>query len=475
MARMNREHVHFIGIGGVGMSAVAKILIDSGSTVTGSDEAVYEPVASYLTLSGISYKTPYAAENIPTDVNRIVVGKNAKLTKENNAEVREAYARGVPVISYPEMLAELAQNSEQIVIAGSYGKSTATALIAHCLTEANLDPSYFIGAVPFSPSESGHTGTGNLFVLEGDEYPSSNEDPRSKFLHFSPRHLLLTPLSHDHLNIFPTEEAYLAPFVELIAKVPADGSVTVALSGELSKKFLADTNRNATTYSVSEGDWHASNIVYGAPTTFSILNNGKHIVDISTQELGSHAVENIIGVAALLLGQSLITAEQFAGAISSFKGIRRRLDLKSTKTSVRIYEGFGSSIEKAKAAIAAMKLHFPDRRLLIAFEPHTFSWRNRGALPWYDSVFAGAAEVFVYEPPSHGAGTHDQINLEEIVARVQSAGIKAVGVENAEAGLSAIAQTLTADDVILILTSGDMGGMVEALPKLAEEHYPKQT
>lgn len=472
MAAMDFKAVHFIGIGGVGMSAVARMLTDRGVSVTGSDEAVYEPVASYLKASGIPYQTPYQPSNIPADTDCIIIGKNAKLTQADNAEVREAFARGVPVLSFPQMIALLAEGREQLVVAGSYGKSTSVSLIAHCLESAGLDPSYFIGAIPFSPSVSGHIGTGVHFVIEGDEYPSSNEDDRSKFLHFTPTHLLLTPLSHDHLNVFPTKEEYLAPFTALIKKVPENGSIIISVAGELSPEFRASLTRPFTTFGLTDGDWQARDIVYGETTRFGITCKGETVISVETRELGAHAVMNIVGVAALLIGKGMLTPEQFSSGIASFKGIRRRLDLKSEKTSVRIYEGFGSSIEKAKAAIAAMKLHFPSRRLLIAFEPHTFSWRNRGALPWYDSVFAGAAKVFIYEPATQGASSHDQVTLEEIVARVAGAGIDALGVESKEAGLAAARSELKPHDVVLILTSGDMGGMVEALPVLAEEMYP---
>lgn len=454
------------------MSATAKLLIDAGATVTGSDEAIYSPVAEFLRENSISYATPYAPENIPAEVDCIVIGKNAKLAPEINAEVREAHARGVRIASFPEIVAELAQGKTSVVIAGSYGKSTTAALIAHCLSEAGLDPSFMIGAIPFSPETSARLGTGEYFVIEGDEYPSSHSDTRSKFLHFNPEHLLVTPLSHDHLNVFPTKEEYLAPFYELTKRVPTDGSITASLHGDLSPQYIEGISKKVTTFSLAEGDWHAGDISYGDITRFTIVNSASPVISVKTRELGSHSVENIVGAAALLIGQNIVSPDQFAAAVASFRGIRRRLDLKSQKTSVRIYEGFGSSIEKAKAAIAAMKLHFPAQRLIIAFEPHTFSWRNRAALPWYDTVFIGAHQVFIYEPASQGADTHAQIKLSDIVSRVQTSGVSAVGIENAEDGLAALRSSLKPDDVVLILTSGDMGGMVASMPKLAEELYP---
>src|SRR5579859_1116034 len=241
------KKVHFIGIGGVGMSATAKLLKDSGVEVTGSDEAVYPPISDFLAQIGLRYQTPYKAGNIPTDADAIVIGKNAKLVPEKNEEVSAALSSGKPIYSFPEMLAELSKNKKTIVVAGSFGKSTSAALLAHCLLDAGKDPSYFVGAIPVGMPNAA-VGAGEYFVLEGDEYPASNTDPRSKFLLMHPSHLLLTPLAHDHFNIFPTPESYLKPFGELLALLPAEAMVVVCVDGPLSKQFLTGVTRPVVTY-----------------------------------------------------------------------------------------------------------------------------------------------------------------------------------------------------------------------------------
>ncbi|MBY0429526.1 MAG: UDP-N-acetylmuramate dehydrogenase, partial [Alphaproteobacteria bacterium] len=212
---------HFIGLAGVGMSATAKLLRDAGWSVTGSDEAVYPPISHFLEKEKLACFTPYAASNIPADVDLIVIGKNAKLVPETNAEVAAAYQSGKHIASFPEVLGELSQNKDAVVVAGSYGKSSCSALLAHILQSSGKDPSFFVGAIPLTPSTSAQIGKGNLFVFEGDEYPSSNTDNRSKFLHLKPKHILLTPLAHDHVNIFPTIKKYLASFYELASLLPA--------------------------------------------------------------------------------------------------------------------------------------------------------------------------------------------------------------------------------------------------------------
>jgi UDP-N-acetylmuramate: L-alanyl-gamma-D-glutamyl-meso-diaminopimelate ligase len=476
---MRPRTAHFIGIAGAGMSAVAKLLKDRGATVTGSDEQVYPPVSDFLTDQGLPYATSYAAGNIPAGVDLIVIGKNAKLVPETNAEVAAAFASGARIQSFPEVLADLTRDKETIVVAGAYGKSTTASLLVHCLQCAaaqagdKVDPSFFIGAIPFTPSTSSRFGRGDLFVLEGDEYPSSNTDPRSKFLHYHPKHLLLTPLAHDHVNVFPTPADYLRPFAELLDLTAADGTVVACREGDLSRDFVPRIGRPMVTYGLHQGDFGAADVSWGERTRFTLVGHGSRLVEVETTQLGEHNVQNIVGVGAFLLTRALATPRQFADAIASFRGIRRRLDRKSEKTSIPIFEGFGSSYEKARSAIAAIKRHFPARRLIVVFEPHTFSWRNRNALAWYDDVFAGADRVFVYEPAAQGAATHAQLAHAEIVARVAQAGFDVTAISDPKAALVDFAGLLRPDDVILLLSSGGLGGLIEQLPLVAEEKFPR--
>jgi UDP-N-acetylmuramate: L-alanyl-gamma-D-glutamyl-meso-diaminopimelate ligase len=475
---MRIKHAHFIGIAGAGMSATAKLLRDKGIAITGSDEGVYPPVSEFLTRERIPYNTKYAAANIPVDADLIVIGKNAKLIPETNAEVAAAFLSGRRLASFPEVLSELTESSEVLVVAGSYGKSTSAAIIAHCLGSLSpgsgeaSDPSFFIGAIPFTPSTNARMGTGKLFVLEGDEYPSSNTDQRSKFLHYHPQHLLIVPIAHDHLNVFPTSDDYLKPFEQLVEMVPSAGSVVMCLEGKLSKELLSRLARPIVTYGVHDGSYRACDIDWGETTGFTIRRDDSDIARVTTTQLGIHNIQNIVGVAAFIFSHHLMTTGQFADAIAGFRGIRRRLDRKTDRTTVPIYEGFGSSYEKARSAIAAIRQHFPTRRLIVIFEPHTFSWRNRDALHWYDDVFAGADKIFVYEPATQGATTHTQVSQKEIVDRVVGAGFDAEAISNPQDAMHKIGDALRPADVVLLLTSGNLGGLIERVALYCEEKFP---
>ncbi len=463
---------HFIGISGAGMSAVAKLLIEKGETVTGSDEGFYPPISDYLLDNKIPCTTPFSPNNIPEDADYIVIGKHAKLTPEDNEEVRAAFDSGKIILSFPQVLDVLTSDKENTVIVGSYGKSTCTSLIAWCMEINHKDPSYFIGALPLTPHTNARIGAGQEFILEGDEYPSSNWDPTSKFLFLHPQNLLVTALAHDHINIFPTHGDYLTPFIKLIKALPADGKLVMCLDDETINKQLKHIERKAITYGLNpEAFYRAEKIEYGLISSFDLIREDTLIARFTTPLLGKHNIQNIVGICALLLETKKLTAKELVHGIGSFKGIVRRLDRKSEKTSIPVYEGFGSSVDKARSAIEAIKLHFPSRRLVVVFEPHTFSWRNRAAISWYDGVFEGASHVFMYKPPEHGA-TQDQLTLEEIVARVQDSGTPVTPFENTATGLIELINQTEPQDVILILSSGGMGGFIPQTILALEEKFP---
>jgi UDP-N-acetylmuramate: L-alanyl-gamma-D-glutamyl-meso-diaminopimelate ligase len=464
--------VHFIGIAGKGMSATALLLRQLGCRISGSDDGFYPPVSDYLARAKIPFSRGYKKEHIPPDADVIVIGKNANLVPHKNEEVRAAFDSGKAVRSFPDVIEALIEGTDTIVVAGSYGKSTCTALLAWCLKHAGKDPSYFIGEVTNGFDAYAHLGNGGVFVLEGDEYPSANWDDRSKFLHYRPQNILLTSATHDHVNIFPTHEEYLAPFRALLSLLPSDG-LLIANNSEPFARALADRYKGKkVSYAVAAASWHAEDIVYGNATTFNLMRDRRLVVPLATTLLGAHNIENIVGVSAMLLEKSLLTPAQLAAGMASFQGVKRRLDRKSGKTSIPIFEGFGSSYEKARSAISAIQKHFPARRLMVVFEPHTFSWRNRGALAWYDDVFAGAKKIFIYEPATQGAGTHEQLTQAEIIARVKTAGFDAEAIGEPAAALEKISGELKKNDVILLLTSGNLGGLIETIPRFAEQKFP---
>ena len=464
------QKAHFIGIAGVGMSATALLLKEAGWIVTGSDAECYGPPREILERGGISFSIGYDPKNIPADADCFVIGRNAKLAPSENAEVQAAHASGKPIYSFPEMLGKLTEDRENIVVAGSYGKSTLASILAHIVRHAGIDAGYFIGAEPVETDwikNSAALGTTKLFVLEGDEYPSAHDDSRAKFLHLHPRDVILTSLVHDHVNIYPTPADYQKPFQELLALVPNNGIVVACADEPNALGIVQASGKKVITYGIKNTatDYRATDIRYGEKTYFNLVKNGLVLGEIETTLLGAHNVENIVGAATFVLERGLADFSKVANAIRDFKGVRRRLDSIAPLSRVPVFEGFGSSYEKARAAISAMTLHFPDKPLIIIFEPHTFGWRNRANLNWYDDVFREASTIFIAPPETQGASTHDQLSHEEILARV---GTRA----RPYAVPESVIESLSGNEVLLILTSGNLEGTIPALVDSITKKFP---
>lgn len=460
-------HVYFLGIAGAGVSALASVLVSRGARVTGSDEAAFPPVSTYLDRLGVTYARSFAAENVPEDVDLAIIGTTAKIKGADNPELAEIKRRGLPHFSFAEYLGLVTEGREAIVVAGSFGKSTLTAMIAHLMRAAGRDPGHFIGAVPLDLPTTGHWGADPEFVMEGDEYVVSLTDRRSKFLLYHPAHTLISSLVHDHYNVFPTMADYEAPFAELIALQPSGGKLVCAAGFEPLRRLCA--GREVVWYGLGEGAYRGEEIVLGELTRFRIRGPNDLDLPVETELLGLHNVENLVGAAALLFELGLVTPDAFQAGARSFRGVARRLDKKTVRSRVPAYEGFGSSYEKARSAIEAITAHFPSRRQVVVFEPHAFSWREPEALSWYDTVFQGVARVILLPPPTHGARP-DQLTLETIAARVRAAGVDVVPVVDAAGALEAL-EALEGDDVVLLLSSGPLQGLAESAPAALERQF----
>jgi len=468
-----RMRIHFTGVAGAGMSAAALMMREAGHQVTGSDEDVFPPMSTYVEGLGFPFYRRFDAANLPADLDVLVLGASAKLGGEGNPEVAAARARGVRITTFPELVGQATAGRQNTVVAGSFGKSTCTALMAHVLSESGCDAGWMVGAISPSLPDTGHWGRAPLVVLEGDEYIVGPQDRRSKFLLYHPRDVLLTSLVHDHVNVFPTFAEYEAPFRQLLRLLPGDGLLVArehpairAIAGEAACRVVwYDTGR-------CEG-WWADEVVFGETSRFALVRPDGGRIAMATSLLGAHNIENIVGVSAYLLERGLVGEEALQGAVESFAGIRRRLDRLTARSAVPLIEGFGSSYEKARSAIEALLLHYPHRPLTVVFEPHTFSWRSADALSWYDTVFEGAARVLIAPPPTHGAASHHQSSFEDILARTAAAGVPVEGVRTADEAVRALSG-LNGDEVVLLLSSGPLLGLPDSLPPVFDRLYGGQ-
>jgi UDP-N-acetylmuramate: L-alanyl-gamma-D-glutamyl-meso-diaminopimelate ligase len=462
--------VYFLGIAGAGMSALASILASEGHAVEGSDDGVFPPVTTYLESLGIPYHVGFDARRVPPDIDAAIIGSSAKLDLAHNPELAELIRRGAPRFSFPAFLGRHLAGRDTVVVAGSFGKSTVTALLATILTEAGGDPGYFIGAVPLDLPMTGRAGTDAVFVMEGDEYIVGGDDHRSKFMLYDPRALLITSLIHDHVNVFPTMADYEAPFAALIEGLPPDAPLVCARPFAGLRRLTA--GRSVVWYGREPGDgYHADTVRIGETTRFDLVTPAGERIPLETGLLGLHNIENIVGACAMLLTRGDVGAAALRRGVRRFRGVARRLDKKTSASAVPAYEGFGSSYEKARSAIEAILLHFPARPCVVVFEPHAFSWRDPAAIAWYDTVFAGVARVLLLPPPGHGAAGA-RLTQGQIAARILAAGVPVTALEDGPAVIGALGETLAGEEVILLLSSGPLDGLPVSLPPWLEARFP---
>lgn len=482
------QNVHFIGICGAGMSAVAKLLRDAGWQVSGSDASFYPPVSTFLEQENLPCTTPYHPDNIPSHTSLVVIGKHAKLTPEQNEEVRHAFALEqegrLRVVSYPQILETLTQQTENIVVVGSYGKSTTTALLAWVLYHAGADPTYFIGAIPLDFRASSHQGEGRYFVLEGDEYPSANWDSRPKFSYYNANTVVLTSCEHDHFNEFPTLESYLEPYRILLRSLKQENLLVACLDGKEVEGVLPETSARVVTYSGEnreDADWFVSRSETSAEgMRFTVAHRDRKTravvqeIEITTRLLGAHNRQNIVGCVATLVEQEALPVEKIQQALADFKGLRRRLEVKSDKGFVTIYEDLSSSRAKAVAALQAVLARHTSAKVYVIFQPHTFSFRSRQALEWYPAMFEGAEQVLVFSPPNlRGQGSSELLSHEEIAESIRvgnTCPMTMVG--SAEEILAVLLPSLRAEDVVLFMTSGGMEGSIAPVVSEIEQAFP---
>ena len=478
---MAGKKAHFIGICGAGMSGAALLLREAGWEVSGSDDGFYPPVSDLLRKAGLPCLSPYAADNIPPDADLIVIGKHAKLVPESNTEVRRGFelrdAGQAEIKSYPEALDELTRERHSIVVAGSYGKSSTTALLGWILADSGKDPGYFIGAVPIDFDTNARLGSGAYFVLEGDEYPSANWDSTSKFLYYHARTVVLTSGEYDHFNEFPNEDAYLEPYRRLVGHIPRDGLLAACLDGAHVREIRTAARCRVVTYSGrpdAGADYTAGEPAFeGTRSRFEIRRPGDTVVHVETVLFGEHNLQNIAGAAAALFELHAVTPEEFARSISRFRGLRRRLELKTERSSVATYEDLSSSRPKAMAALGALRQRYPGARIHAVFQPHTFSFRSRKALEWYPGMFQDADSVLIFSPPDlRGLASEEELSHEEIVAAIRSGNRAPVETVTSPAEtVNRLRSSLDPGDVVLLMTSGGMGGAIPSIVGMTESDF----
>ncbi len=385
---MIENRVHFIAIGGSAMHNLAIALHLKGYKVTGSDDEIFDPARSRLDAYGLlPEKFGWFPEKLDHTIGSIILGMHAR---SDNPELARAKELGLKIFSYPEFLYEQSKDKLRVVIGGSHGKTTITAMILHVLQRCGVDTDYMVGAkLEGFDVMVRLTSEAKVMVFEGDEYLTSALDLRPKFHLYKPDIALVSGIAWDHMNVFPTFENYISQFRVFMEMVPANGALIYCdEDNEVRKAALA-----------AKGEM--LKLPYGVPD--HRVNDGKTILQTTEGEFplmifGNHNLMNLEG-ARLVCNKLNISNSDFYKAISSFNGASNRLELIATKYGFNAYRDFAHAPSKLKATLEAVKEQFPDRKLIACFELHTYSSLNKDFLDQYAGSMEKADLAVVYFSP----------------------------------------------------------------------------
>ncbi len=378
--------VHLIAVGGSAMHNMAIAMHKKGFIVTGSDDEILEPSRSRLAkLNLLPASEGWDVNNIHKGLDAVILGMHARI---DNPELQKAQELGLKIYSYPEYIYEQTKDKIRIVIGGSHGKTTITAMILHVLNYHKIDCDYLVGAqLEGFDTMVKLTKEAAIAVIEGDEYLSSPIDRRPKFHLYKPNIAVLSGIAWDHINVFPTYENYIEQFRIFVDLIEKNGSIIYCELDEEVKKVCEKVRSNIKKFP------------YAVPE--HKIENGITILTKSNcrlQIFGEHNLMNLNG-ARLACSHVGISNEQFYEAVQSFTGAAKRLEVIKKNDTTAVYKDFAHSPSKLKATTQAVKKQFPDRKLIACMELHTFSSLNEDFLKEYNGSMAFADEAVVYFNP----------------------------------------------------------------------------
>jgi UDP-N-acetylmuramate: L-alanyl-gamma-D-glutamyl-meso-diaminopimelate ligase len=453
---MSPHRIHLIGIAGSGMGALAGLLRASGHEVTGSDENYYPPMSTKLRAWGIAVRTPFSPANLEPLPDLVVVGATVP---PSNVELQAARERGLAETSLPAALASLfLEGRRRVVVTGTHGKTTSTALIAYSLDQAGRDPGFFVGGFPNNFDDNFRLGgreRGGPWVVEGDEYKTTATDLRPKFLHYRPDVLLCTSLELDHANIYSDVEQIVARFTELMNLVPPDGRIVLcAEEPRLLRARERTTSRAAVTTYGRGGDWTAEDVADGPDALCfrPVFRGGRAAGPVRLDLGGRHNVLNGLGCYAVLSALGLSHTEIAAG-FAGFRGVKRRMEVVGTAAGVRVIDDFAHHPTAVRVTLEAARVRYPGGQLWAAFEPRSISSCRRVFQDDYAGAF-GAADRVLLAPPYRDVGPEDRLDVPCLVAALRGGGLRAEAFPTLDALIDHVRREAGAGTTVLCMSSG---------------------
>ena len=439
--------VHFIAIGGSAMHNLALALHQKGYEITGSDDAIFEPSRGKLQKAGLLPDAMgWFPDKITGALDFVILGMHAK---PDNPELARAQELDLEILSYPEFIYRQCESKTRVVIAGSHGKTTITAMILHVLHYHHRDTDYMVGAqLAGFDNMVKLTDENEFIVLEGDEYLSSPLDERPKFLHYHPNIALLSGIAWDHINVFPTYELYLSQFDQFIGHIEAGGALIYNESDPEVKELVENHPHQVKkfpyavpNYEVADGEvW---------------LETPEEAVPLKI--FGQHNLNNLEG-ARWICNQMGVTDDEFYEAIAEFSGASRRLEEIRESDKAVLYRDFAHAPSKVKASVDAVRETHPNKKLVVFLELHTYSSLNREFLAGYRGTLNQADEALVYfDPEVVKLKRLESIDKEDLRKAFQHPGLT---VANTKEEILEFGNHKAWDDTaVLVMSSGNFTGI----------------
>ncbi|MDT8281199.1 MAG: UDP-N-acetylmuramate--L-alanine ligase [Gammaproteobacteria bacterium] len=450
--------VHFVGIGGAGMSGIADVMNTLGYEVSGSDIA-RNNVTKQLESSGVKIYPSHSVENI-VDVDVVVT---STAIDRNNVEIEAAKANHIPVVPRAEMLAELMRFSHGIAVAGTHGKTTTTSLVTSVLAEAGMDPTYVIGGKLNSSAKHARLGKGKYLVAEADESDAS-------FLYLQPMISIVTNIDADHLPTYGGDFSRLKKtFVEFLHHLPFYGLAVVCVDDEEVRSLLPEITRPVIRYGIDfEADVSASNIRYqGSKSIFDVtLPDAESVFEVTLNMPGRHNVLNAL--AAVCVAYELgVSTEDMQRAFAGFEGIGRRMhmygDAVTAQGTVMIIDDYAHHPTEVAATLSAAKNAWPDKRLVAVFQPHRYT-RTRDLFEDFSQVLSGCDVLVLTEVYAAGEKLIAGADGRALCASIRARGkVNPVFVEDVEKLGENLQSLLLDGDLVLTMGAGSIGGVASKL------------
>jgi len=448
------QSVHFVGICGTAMASAAAAMQEKGVKVTGSDQNVYPPMSTFLEERNIEVISGYAEQNLVPKPDLVVIG-NA--ISRGNPEAESVLDHKLPYCSLPELLKEFfIRGKRSLVVAGTHGKTTTTALLTWVFEHNGLNPSYLIGGIPNNLGQGARFTDSDWFIIEGDEYDTAFFDKRSKFVHYLPEVAIINNLEFDHADIFESIEPIKTSFKHFIRLIPRNGMLLANGDDRNLAPLLNVTHCPVKRFGLSEGNSvQAFNIRYGPTATeFEIPSFKFH-----TNLLGEMNVRNALAVVACAKHCGLKN-HQIQSAFDSFKGVKRRMELRGIAGGVTVLDDFGHHPTAIRETLRALRIKYPTQKVWAIFEPRTNTTRRNVFQAELASAFADADAVVIAQVARlELLAPEERLDPALLIQNLITAGKDAAYLSDADAIVTHVANRAQGGEVVCVFSNGGFGGI----------------